>query len=520
MNSATPAGTYLPVGLDVRGKLCLVVGGGQVGYRKAQDLLAAGAVVKVVSPQFADEFKAAGDELLLLQKPFTPADLSGVFLVVAAAGDEKVNQQVYEQARNLGVLVNVVDDAARSDFIFPAVLSRGQFQIAVLTGGASPSLGQRVRDRLAEEFGTEYGEWAARLAEARPRVKRSVPDPRDRRQVFAALADEEVLAALRSRGPAGFEEKLAMLLGRYGRLRVGTRGSALALAQAETAARVLAAHGIGAGSEPVVIKTSGDRGARFDTTGIFVREIENALLADEIDLAVHSLKDLPVAMPAGLCLAAVLPRDDPRDVLVSRDGKGLYALPTGARVGTSSVRRRAELKSIRPDLEVVELRGNVDTRLRKLAAGEVDAVVLAGAALVRLGWQDRITEWLPLRDFVPAPGQGALAIEARAGWETLFSAVDDRPTRTAVEAERACLSALGGGCSLPLGVYGSVSGNVLYLQGLVASPDGNAVIRAEVAGEASQPRVVGELLAARLRAAGADAVLAGTARQAGKNGQE
>ena len=508
MTDAREDRAYLPVGLDVRGRPCLVVGGGHVGWRKTQDLLAAGAVVTVISPHFIDELRSAPGSVTLVEKEFTRDDVAGMFLVVAATGDEQVNRRVHEAARDAGILVNVVDDAGLSDFIFPSVLSRGLFQVAVLTGGASPTLGQRVRDRLAAEFGPEYGEWAALLAAARPRVRRAVDDPVTRRRVFASLACEDVLAAIRTGGAAGFEEKVAALLGQYGRLYLGTRGSALARAQADTAAKALAALGIGTGIEQVIIKTTGDRGAALGTVGLFVREIEHALLAGEIDLAVHSLKDLPVELPPGLSLAAVLARDDPRDVLVSRDGRELRGLRPGARVGTSSLRRRAEIKAIRPDLEVVELRGNVDTRLRKLDNREVDALVLAGAALVRLGWQDRVTEWLAPQEFTPAPGQGALAIEARAGWEKLLSPLDHAATRAAVEAERAFLAAMGGGCALPLGAYGTVGGSELHLHAFVGTPDGARVMRANLSGPSSEPRRLGESLARRLLDDGAGGLLA------------
>ncbi len=240
--------------------------------------------------------------------------------------------------------------------------------------------------------------------------------------------------------------------------------------------------------------------------GIFVKEIENALLAGSIDLAVHSLKDMPTTPPEGLVLAAILPREDPRDALVSRLGVGLADLPTGARVGTGSLRRQAQVRAFRPDLEIVDLRGNVDTRLRKARTASYDAVILAVAGLIRLGRADEITEILPPEIMLPAVGQGAICVEARADDAevvSLLSALDDAASRAATAAERAFLRELGGGCHVPIAAYAEIAGDNLWLRGLVADTEARRVVRGEARGSVRAAEPLGRALAQRLLAQGA-----------------
>jgi hydroxymethylbilane synthase len=303
------------------------------------------------------------------------------------------------------------------------------------------------------------------------------------------------------------------------KLVIGTRGSSLALWQAEHVAQKLGAVAPNLDIEAKKIKTQGDLVrdrplSRVGGKGFFVKELENALLSGEADLAVHSLKDVPIELPDGLALGAILERTDPHDALVVRDGGGdLSALPRGARVGTSSLRRRAQLLAVRPDLEVADLRGNVDTRLRKLRAGEYDAVVLAAAGLVRLGLEEHIAQRLPFDVMLPAPAQGALAVEYRADDEAileLLRPIHHQPTWAAVTAERAFLSGLGGGCSVPVAAYAvqdAVKGPTLRLHGLVASLDGRQVVRVVGEGSPQEPERLGRRLAQETLAGGASAIL-------------
>ena len=292
-------------------------------------------------------------------------------------------------------------------------------------------------------------------------------------------------------------------------LTIASRGSELALWQARWVAAQLAALGHACRIE--IIKTTGDKItdvplAQVGGKGLFTREIEEALLDGRAGLAVHSLKDLPTELPAGLELAAVPERADARDAVV---GKRLLGLAPGSRVGTSSLRRAAQLRRLRPDAVIESVRGNLDTRLRKLAEGRYDAILLAAAGLKRLGWEDRIAEILPASAMCPAVGQGALAIEARpgsAGWSAC-QALDHAPTRAAVTAERGLLAALGGGCQVPIGAHATVEGARVHLIAIVASPDGAALIRGEADGDAVEAEAIGRRLGADLLARGAKEIL-------------
>lgn len=307
----------------------------------------------------------------------------------------------------------------------------------------------------------------------------------------------------------------AGLPGARSSLVVGTRGSRLAVWQAEWVRARLAELAPAVTVTLRRIKTSGDNIldvplAAIGGKGLFVKEIEEALLRGEIDLAVHSMKDVPTLLPDGLDILCVPVREDPRDALISRQALSLDQLPKGARVGTSSLRRQAQLLHYRPDLTVEMLRGNLDTRLRKLREGAYDAVVLAAAGLRRMGWAAEVTEYLPPEISLPAIGQGALGLEGRrddAFVLALVAPLDDPPTRTAVMAERALLERLEGGCQVPIAAHASLKGDVLILAGLIASIDGQRLIRESIQGPASDARMVGRRLAERLLAQGGEEIL-------------
>ena len=289
-------------------------------------------------------------------------------------------------------------------------------------------------------------------------------------------------------------------------LVIGSRGSQLALWQARWVQARLAELGLESRIE--IIKTTGDKVLSVPLSsvggkGLFTKEIEDALLAREIDLAVHSLKDLPTEIPAGLQITAIPQREDPRDAMV---GRRLSELREGARVGTSSLRRSAQLRQLRPDLQVESVRGNVDTRLRKLDEGQYDSIVLAAAGLTRLGWTSRIAEFLEPELMCPAVGQGALAVETRIG-ENTCRVLDHAQTRAAVTAERALLSALGGGCSTPIGAHARVEREQLHLMAIVLSADGARSVRDTAQGPATEARRIGRELAEKLLEQGAAQLL-------------
>jgi hydroxymethylbilane synthase len=292
-------------------------------------------------------------------------------------------------------------------------------------------------------------------------------------------------------------------------LVIASRGSQLALWQARWVERQLANAGRPCRIE--IIKTTGDKItgvplAKVGTKGLFTKEIEEALLGGRADVAVHSLKDLPTELPAGLELAAVPEREDPRDAVV---GKRLADLPAGARVGTSSLRRSAQLKQLRPDLAIESVRGNLDTRLRKLDEGQYDAILLASAGLHRLGWSGRIAEILDPARMCPAVGQGALGIQTRETGPALeiCRLLDHAPTHAAVRAERGLLARLGGGCQVPIGAHAAVRGDSLRLLGVVASPDGSEIIRAEDQGPLGDALQIGQRLGDKLLEMGARQIL-------------
>ncbi len=291
---------------------------------------------------------------------------------------------------------------------------------------------------------------------------------------------------------------------------IGTRGSELALRQAETVAQLLLRAQPQRRVAIRVVKTQADERPdtslrEFPTPGVFVKELEKALLAREITVAVHSLKDLPCALPPGLCLAACPEREDPRDALISRDDLTVERLPPGAVIGTGSPRRQAQLRHLRPDLRFVDLRGNLNTRLRKLHTEGLDALVLAAAGLHRLDRQRLITQYLPVEQCVPAAGQGALTLEAREDDRLLplFRSLTDPSVEAVVRAERQTLADLGAGCTTPLGVYAQVRGEALEMHAALASPDGRYLRHETITGSAREPEETGRALAAALRTCGA-----------------
>ena len=293
-------------------------------------------------------------------------------------------------------------------------------------------------------------------------------------------------------------------------LIIGSRGSQLALWQARWIQARLEA--LGEQCRIQIIHTTGDKItdvalSKVGTKGLFTKEIEEALLEGAIDVAVHSLKDMPTELPAGLTLAAIPEREDPRDALV---GRGLSELPQRARVGTSSLRRAAQLRAVRPDLEVENIRGNLDTRLRKLDEGKYDAIVLASAGLRRLGWENRIAELLDPEVMCPAVGQGALAVETRddnGPAQDIAKTLDHRDTRIAVTAERAVLASLGGGCQVPIGAHATVDRENVFLRAIIVSTDGTEIVRKKSSGATADAVAVGRILGEQLLAEGGKQIL-------------
>ena len=297
------------------------------------------------------------------------------------------------------------------------------------------------------------------------------------------------------------------------KLRIGTRGSHLALTQTQWVARQLIEKGVDVTIHE--IKTTGDKIldvplAKVGGKGLFIKEIEDALLQGQIDIAVHSMKDMPTEIPFGAVIGAIPKREDPRDVLIARCGTSFSNLPFGSKVGTSSLRRQAQLKRVRPDLVFLPLRGNLNTRIRKLSEGEVDAVILAAAGLHRIGWQERITEYLPFDICLPAIGQGVLAIECRENDSVVLGQIaflNDSETACEIATERAFLTRLEGGCQTPIAGFAKKINGMIQLEGLVANLSGTEIIREKKSAPIGQEKALGTTLAELLLGKGADTIL-------------
>ena len=301
------------------------------------------------------------------------------------------------------------------------------------------------------------------------------------------------------------------------RLLVGTRGSPLALAQTNQTLESLRDVVPGISYQIVPIRTKGDGGNSWNTTAqkkdLFTKEIEELLIEGQIDIAIHSMKDLNMNSPTGLVIAAVPKRLDPRDVLITRERRKFTQLPAGAKVGTSSARRKAQLLASRGDLEIVELHGNIGTRIRKVTSGEYDAIVLASAGLVRLGLEAHMSEVISTELMLPAVGQGALAIQCRAAdneVRRLMVQIEHQPTREAIQAERALARKLGADCLTPVAAYARYRSKAFVIEGMVASPNGRILIRSRLTSQGENPETVGEELASRLLAQGAGTIMEAT----------
>ncbi len=517
-----------PIALDLKDRLVVVVGGGSVAERKVRGLLQAGARARVVATTATSWLREASGrgELELILRPFEPDDLDGARLAFAATDVPGVNAAVVAAARARQVLVDDASGSTPGDFATALAHRAGPLTFSVDTGGVSPSFAVRLLGELRERYDERYARAAAALGRVRDYVKSVIP-PGARAQVMADFAGREI-DALAAMNPSTVENDVeavyAALSGngtgareRFASLVCATRASALAMWQTRHVMAAFAQAGLI--STVLQISTKGDRVqdrslAALGTDSIFVKELELALREKRADYAVHSCKDLPSALPDDMRLAAIGPRADPRDAFCSERYPSLEALPEGALVGTSSPRRRAQLQALRPDLRFETIRGNVDTRLRKLREGEFDAILLASAGLERLGLRATYTVPVPADVLIPAVGQGALAIEVRASDSALAERIHalfaDPATETAVRAERAFLRTLRGGCQAPVGAHATFAGGHLTLAAAIAAPDGSQIVRGvsrRTVADAAQAELAAVELAERLLADGGAALL-------------
>jgi hydroxymethylbilane synthase len=455
----------LPISLRSNGRRAVIVGGGTVAARKAESLVAAGFPIFVVAPHIDDRLLAVlaqnGGEFA--QRGYSRSDLDGAALAIAATGDAELNACVLADALASRVLACDATSLDAGDFTMAATARVGDLTISVDSGGSAPAFSARVVRELAALLGPRYADAVRTLARMREYVKETFPAG-ERAPILRALAERSVddLAAM----PATT-------------LVCASRRSELATIQSRSVAARLAERGIATTILGVTTHGDRDRERPIEELGgvnVFVKELEEALRARRADYAVHSCKDLAGALPGDMRIAAITRRDDPRDAFCSERYTDFEALPPGAVVGTSSPRRRELLAALRPDLRYENLRGNVDTRLHKLAAGAYDAIVLAMAGLNRLGLRAAHVVPFPVERLVPAVGQGALAVETRADddrlAETLRSAVNDPQSELCVECERAALRELRAGCSAPLGIHAHLAGSIMVVEGAYVPASG------------------------------------------------
>ncbi len=526
-----------PIALDLRGRRILITGGGAVAERKVRGLLAAGADdVLVVAPDVTPVLDALAREGRIEHRAraVVADDAAGARIVFVATNDPAANAALVAAARAHGSLIDDATGGTASDFHTAAVHRAGPLTFAVDTGGLSPSFSRRLVRELGERFDERYAQAARTVGFARDYVKSVVPAAL-RARVMEDFAQREI-AELAAMNPSTVENEIDEAVATLERsasiappasassaegfvqLICATRASALAMWQTRHVMAAFAQAGLV--STVLQISTKGDRVvdrslAALGTDGVFVKELERSLRERRADYAVHSCKDLPSTLPEDMTIAAIGMREDPRDAFCSERYASLEALPAGAIVGTSSPRRRAQLQALRPDLVFETIRGNVDTRLRKLRDGEFDAIVLASAGLRRLGLTATHTVPLDPSVVVPAVGQGALAIEVRAGDRALAERIAkvfrDRETELAVRAERAFLRTLRGGCQAPVGAHATIRDGEVFIEAAIAAVDGSRIVR----GHASTPatsfddaEALGTSLGERLLAEGGAALLA------------
>jgi hydroxymethylbilane synthase len=487
--------SMLTISLRPNGRRAVIIGGGIVAARKAESLAEAGFRISVVAYRIGDRLREflGANAATCAQRGYEPSDLAGAALVVAATDDDAINARVVADARAARIFVCDASTGDRGDFTMPATFRVGDLTISADSAGSSPAFSRRVVRELSEQFGSEYGDALQVLRRMRAHIKDAFPRE-EGAAILSTLAERPIaeLAAM---------PDVAVVC--------ASRRSPLAMIQSRAIAARLAECGIA--TKILGLTTSGDRDKehpidRLGSVNVFITELENALRERRADYAVHSCKDLPSTLPDDLQIAAISQRQDARDAFCSERYCDFESLPAESVVGTSSPRRRAQLAALRPDLRYETLRGNVGTRLAKLRDGRYDAVVLAMAGLNRLG--ECATYLVPFEvdRVVPAVGQGALAVETRAGenWLTnaLRSAANDRVSELCVVSERAALAAMHAGCSAPIGIHARLDAAEMVVDAAVETEPG-VILRHRIEGSVStvqEAQALGTALAAELTA--------------------
>lgn len=504
---------YFPMFIDMEGKRVLAVGAGNVGARRIQTLLKFGAQVTAVAPEsrYLEEtpeavwlkgtYEEYREALLTEERPF--------FLVLAATGDRNTDRLAVEDGRAMGAFVNAASDRSLSDFYFPGTAMAGEVTAGVVAGGKNHRLARIAAEALRELFEEKGPVWelesgSGGRAEAGAGEQTGKTETEEPALKERELYRQENLEKPEQKQRGGSGQMEHRTGGRA--IRIGSRDSLLAVRQSELVMEAVRRSFPGTELELVTMKTTGDRilGKALDKIGgkgLFVKELDLALLEGRSDLSVHSLKDMPMDVPRELPILAYSPREDERDVLILR--KGLSALPERPVIGTGSRRRAIQAARLYPDAVFKGVRGNIHTRLRKLDEGEYDALILAAAGIRRMGLSDRISRFFSVDEIIPPAGQGILAVQGRQGEDWPFlAAVHSPESQVMALAERSFVRALNGGCSSPVAACASLEGGIsgrLVLRGFFCEETGGRQAAGAIEGQAAEAKELGIRLAERLR---------------------
>lgn len=462
---------FFPIFIDIKMKKIFIVGGGKIALRKAVKLLGYQPRLTIISPELNTGFFSLEPKVEWIKNYYKSEYIADAFMVIAATDSGDINSEIYNYCNENKILCNKVESGLDSDFYIPGIVKKGDLQIVVSTNGKSPILNRRILKRIDQIFGNELQATIRNLGEERKKIINLEDNKVKRRKLLKESVDK-------------IEGDLRM------KVIIGSRGSKLALAQSELVVNDLKVLNPNIDFEIKIIISKGDiildkHVSAIGGKGVFVKEIEDALLSGEIDLAVHSMKDLPTDDTKGLLIAGVPKREDYRDALILRDGLlKLEDIPIGGKIGTGSKRRAMQIKVIRSDLNIVPIRGNVDTRIDKLNNSDLDGIILAAAGLKRLGLEHKITKYFSLDEMLPAPAQGALALQIRSedDWiQSIVAGLIDKKATLEVEAERNFLRTLGGNCNSPAGALCVFEGSDMILYGIFSN-DGIKLVRSSIIG--------------------------------------
>jgi len=461
---------YFPFYIDIENKNCIVIGGGKTALRKIKKLALFNPHITVISPYILPEIFTVPD-IEIIQRKYRPGDIDNAFMVITASDNRTLNEEIFRQCRNKNIFVNTVDDIEKCGFIFPALIHRNDITIGISTSGKSPLYAKFLRKVIDDMLDDYHMQIFGVMKRFRPYIKEIFSTEKKRREALEAVLD---FCLLDDNIPDDNEIKsmLERIGGKNMKIRIGTRKSKLALAQTNIAADFLKKNFPYIDIEIIPINTRGDRILNkpleeIGGKGVFVSEIEKALLEKRIDIAVHSAKDLPVKLADGLEISGVTERDDYRDALVMKKGKNITDSPSFT-IGTGSIRRRHNIHKIFPHVSFSNIRGNIDTRLKKLSDNEYDSIILSMAGLERLGITENdgyIIYPLDYRKSVPAVCQGIIAIESRKGEyiSEIIKNISHADTFLCFETERYFLEVLGAGCMSPVGAYSHICGDDIYM---------------------------------------------------------